>query len=97
MTEERITRVEDPATGTAHTTHTTVIRDDAPRSGGGMGFAVLVLLLIAAVAGFFIWQNQANSEIAANNAVAEAAGDVGAAAQQVGNAAEDAASGVANN
>ena len=97
MTEERITRVEDPATGGAPTTHTTVIRDEAPRSGSGMGLVILLLILIAAVAGFFIWQNQANSQIAADTAVAEAAGDVGDAARQVGNAAETAANEVANN
>lgn len=97
MTEERITRVEDPATGEAHTTHTTVIRDEEPRSGGGMGLIGLLVILVLAVIGFFIWQNQNNSEIAANNAVAEAANEVGDAAQQAGDAVENAADEVTNN
>lgn len=97
MTEERITRVEDPATGEAHTTHTTVIHDGDRRGGGSMGLVILLAILIAAVVGFFIWQNQANSEIAANNAVAEAANEVGDAAQQAGEAVENAADEVANN
>ena len=89
--------VEDPATGETHTTHTTVIHDDAPRSGGGMGLILLLIIVVLAVVAFFIWQNQNNSEVAANNAVAEAANEVGDAAQQAGNAVEDAADNVTNN
>lgn len=96
MTEERITEVETP-TGETHTTHTTVIRDDAPRSGGGSGLIILLVILALAVAGFFIWQSQSNSEVAANTAVAEAADQVGNAAEQAGNAVENAADEVTNN
>ena len=89
MTEERITQIETPS-GDTHT-HTTVVTD-APRSGGGGATWLIVLLLvvIAAVAVFYL-SGMSGSEAAKDNAVAEAAGDVGAAAQQVGDAAQDAA------
>lgn len=95
MTEERITEVEDPDTGRTHTTHTVI--HDEPSRGGGTGLLVLLVILVLAVVAFFIWQNQADSEIAANNAVAEAANEVGDAAQQAGEAVEGAAEEVTDN
>ena len=82
MAEERITEVHSPS-GETHTTHTTVIGDE-PRSRGGVGGAIW----------FFSGANQ--SEIAKDNAVAEAADDVGNAAGQVGDAARDVADTVTN-
>lgn len=96
MTEERITEVRDPETGSTHTTHT-VITDGESRSGGGAGWLIAIVLVIAVVAGIFIFSGMSNSEAAKDNAVAEAANNVGEAAQQVGDAAQDAADSVTNN
>ncbi|ANY20562.1 hypothetical protein A6F68_02058 [Tsuneonella dongtanensis] len=90
MTEERITEVRDPATGSTHTTHT-VVTDGEPRRGGGSGWLIAIVLLIAVIAGFFIFSNMSGAEVSKDNAVAEAANEVGEAAQQVGDAAQDAA------
>ncbi len=89
MTEERTT-VTREADGTTHT-HTT-IRDDAGRSTGGGGKWVLLLLLaVAIIGGLFIFNQMGGAEAAKDVAVADAAGEVGEAAQQVGNAVENAA------
>ena len=87
MVEERITEVETP-TGDTHTTHTVVT--DGERRGGGSGWLIAIVLLIAVVAGFFIFSNMSGSEVAKDNAIADAASDVGDAAQNVGDAAQDA-------
>ena len=91
MAEERITEVETPSGG-AHT-HTTVISDQ-PRSGGGAIWLILLLLIVVAAGAMFYLSGMSGSEVAKDNAVAEAAGDVGTAAQQVGDAAQDAAKSV---
>lgn len=87
MTEERITTV-DPAPGGA--THTTVITDGGSRSGGA-GWLIGIVLLIAVIAGIYLFSQSSGSEAAKDNAIANAAGQVGDAASQVGNAAQDAA------
>jgi hypothetical protein len=94
MTEERITDVETPQ-GNTHTTHTVVTDGEARR--GGSGWLIALLLIIALVAAFLIFSNMSGSEVAKDNAVADAAGEVGAAAEQVGDAAQDAADEVTNN
>lgn len=88
MVEERITEVETPS-GNTHTTHT-VVHDGEPSRGGGSGWLIAIVLLIAVVAGFFIFSNMSGSEVAKDNAIAGAE-NVGDAAQQVGDAAQDAA------
>lgn len=88
MTEERITETETP-TGNVHTTHT-VIHDDAPRSGGGSGWLIALVLIVVAIVGFYLFSQQSDSEIARDNAVADAANEVGEAADQVGEAAQNA-------
>lgn len=90
MTEERITEIRDPDTGSTHTTHTVITDGETSRSGGS-GWLIAIVLLIAVVGGLFLFGNMSGSEAAKDNAVAEAAGEVGDAAQQVGNAAKDAA------
>jgi hypothetical protein len=94
MAEERITEVETPS-GDTHTTHT-IVTDGEPRNGGGSGWLIALVLLIAVVAGIWFLSGMSNSESAKDNAVANAASDVGNAAQNVGEAAKDAADNVTN-
>jgi hypothetical protein len=95
VAEERITEVETP-TGDTHTTHT-IVTDGEPRSGGGSGWLIAIVLIIAVVAGIWFFSGMSNSESAKDNAIANAADNVGTAAQKVGNAAQDAADNVTNN
>lgn len=88
MTEERITETETPA-GNVHTTHT-VIHDDGARRGGGGGWLIALVLVIVAVAGIYFISKESDSEIARDNAVAEAADSVSDAAGKVGDAAQEA-------
>jgi len=92
VTEERITEIETP-TGDTHTTHT-IVTDGEPRRGGGSGWVIAIVLIIALIAGFMIFSNMSGAETAKDNAVADAASNVGDAAQQVGEAAQDVASDV---
>jgi len=87
MAEERITEYRTPE-GTAHT-HTTVIDDG--RRGGGAGWLIALVLIVALAVGIYFLANMSNSQSAKDNAVAEAARDVGNAAESVGDAAKDAA------
>lgn len=90
MVEERITTVEGTAAPT--TTHTTVIHDGEPARGGSGGTMLMALvLLIAVVAGIYLYSQSSRSESAKDNAIAGAASSVGDAAKKVGTAAEDAA------
>jgi len=87
MTEERITETSTPD-GNTHT-HTTVITDQ-PNSGGGFKwFGLLALIVVAAIA-VLVFSRMSDSEVAKDNAVAGAAAEVGEAANQVGQAAEEA-------
>jgi uncharacterized protein HemX len=92
MVEERVTEVHEPA-GTTHT-HTTVVSDE-PR-GSGATWLIVLLLIVAGAIAIWYFAGMRDSEIASNNAVAEAANEVGAAAGQVGDAAQDAAESVTN-
>jgi flagellar basal body-associated protein FliL len=88
MVEERITTVES---GAAPTTHTTIIHDGEPaRRGSGATIMIAVLLIVAVVAGLYIFSKSSSSESAKDNAVAEAASSVSDAAAKVGNAADSA-------
>lgn len=93
MAEERITEVETP-TGNTHT-HTTVVSDEG-RGGGGATWIIVLLLVILAGVAIWYFSGVSGSEAAKDNAIAEAASDVGDAAQQAGNAAQEAADNVAN-
>lgn len=88
MTNERITETETPA-GNTHTTHT-VVHDEGARRSGGSGWLIALLLVLVAVVGIYFVSQQSNSEVARDNAVAEAADSVSDAANQVGDAAQDA-------
>lgn len=93
MVQERVTEVETPS-GNTHT-HTTVV-SDVPRSGGGAIWLVVILLAVLAVVAVLYLSSTRGSEVAKDNAIAEAAQSVGSAADQVGDAARDAADSVAN-
>jgi hypothetical protein len=95
VAEERITEVETP-TGDTHTTHT-IVTDGEPRSGGGSGWLIAIVLIVAVIAGVWFFSGMSNSESAKDNAIANAADNVGNAAQKVGNAAQDAADNVTKN
>ena len=86
MAEERITEVRTPD-GNTHT-HTTVVEGE--RRGGGGWLLALILLVVLGI-GLYFFANMSNRESAKDNAIAEAARDVGGAAQDVGDAAKDAA------
>ena len=88
MTEERIIHTQAPD-GAEHT-HTTIVTE-APRSGGAGKWIVVILLVVLAVIGLFAFMQTSDAEVAKDNAVADAATDVGEAASAVGNAAQDAA------
>jgi flagellar biosynthesis/type III secretory pathway M-ring protein FliF/YscJ len=60
-------------------------------SGGGSGWMIAIVLLVALVAGILLFANMSNSGARKDNAIAAAAGDVGNAATKAGNAAENAA------
>lgn len=94
MVDERITEVETP-TGNTHTTHTVVT--DGERRGGGSGWLIALVLIVALIAAIWFFSGMSNSEAAKDNAIADAASDVGNAAEQVGDAAQDAADNVTNN
>lgn len=89
MAEERITEVETPS-GNTHTSHTIVERD-RDRGRGGAGWLIAIVLVVALLIGGYFLMQGTNSDIARDNAIADAASDVGAAAGQVGDAAQDAA------
>lgn len=67
---------------------TTVIHET--RSSGS-GWAIAIVLILAVIAGVWLFSQSNNSEVAKNNAITNAANNVGAAAEDVGDAAKDAA------
>ena len=92
MADEHITTHSAPD----GSTHTTVIdRGETSSGGGGLILGLLALVLVAV--GVYYFAGMSGSEANKNNAVAEAAKDVGNAAQSVGGAAKDAASSVSKN
>lgn len=96
MAEERITETVD-RTGNVERRferdtapgHVTVNTAPASSGGGGALLAILALGLIAVLVYFLVTGN--SSESRKDNAVAEAASDIGAAAEKAGNAVEKAA------
>ena len=57
---------------------------------------IALVLIVALIAGVWFFSQSNRSQVARDNAVAEAAQDVGTAARNVGNAAQDAADNTAN-
>lgn len=75
---------------------TPVTVNTAPASGGGFGGIMIAIILLFLVAGgYFLFANS-DSEVRKDDAIAEAADNVGAAAQKAGNAVEKAAEKIAN-
>ena len=91
MTEERITETRD-IDGTTPT-HTTIVRDEPHTSGGGGTFKwiVLLLVLMAAAVVLYMFSQAADAEVLKDEAITQAAGQVGNAAQQAGDAVENVA------
>ena len=87
MTEERITQTTDD-TGNTHTTHT-IVHDGGSQSGG-FRWGLLLLVAVIAIGAFIVFSQVSDAEIARDNAIADAADEVGEAAGQVGEAAQDA-------
>lgn len=88
MAEERRTEVETPE-GRTHT-HTTVVTDE-PRGRSSSGWIIALVLILALLVGIYLFTQTSGAEVAKDNAIAEAAGDVGNAAQQAGEAVDRAA------
>ena len=84
MSEERITETTD-SRGNTHTTR--VVSDSG---SGGAKWAFLIVLVIALGVGAYIFTQTNAAEIAKDNAIADAAQDVGNAAGQIGDAAQEA-------
>lgn len=57
----------------------------------GAGWVIALVLVVALVAGVIFFTQMSGSQNAKDNAIANAAGQVGDAAQKAGNAAQDAA------
>ncbi|MGB3739311.1 MAG: hypothetical protein WA948_08160 [Pontixanthobacter sp.] len=98
MTEERRTVTRTPD-GNTHT-ETTIIRDsdhrDRNRDSGSKGWVLLLVLLIAVVAGIYVFNQMSGAEVAKDTAVADAANQVGDAAQRAGDAVEGVAEDVSD-
>lgn len=72
---------------------TTII--EAPNRSSGAGWVIAIILIVALVIGVVFFTQRSGSQNAKDNAIANAAGQVGDAAQKAGNAAQDAANNTA--
>lgn len=59
--------------------------------GSGAGWVIAFVLIVALIVGVVFFTQMSGSKTAKDNAIANAAGQVGDAAQKAGNAAQDAA------
>ncbi|MBW8752898.1 MAG: hypothetical protein JF595_01910 [Sphingomonadales bacterium] len=71
--------------------HTVVVETPSRSSGSGSGWVIALVLIVALIVGVVFFTQMSKTQSAKDNAVANAAQDVGQAAQNVGNAAQDAA------
>lgn len=76
-----------------HTTDHTIIVETPARGGGGSGWVIALVLIVALVIGVVFFSRMSGSEAAKDNAIANAANNVGGAAKDVGDAAQDAVHG----
>lgn len=86
-----VERAYERDTGPAQVTVNT-----APTSGGGFGAITAILLLLVLAVGGFLLFSKSGSEQRKDDAVAQAADNVGEAAQKAGAAVEKAADKIAN-
>ena len=63
--------------------------------GSGSGWVIAFVLIVALIVGVVFFTQMSGSKTAKDNAIANAAGQVGDAAQKAGNAAQDAANNTA--
>lgn len=63
---------------------------ETPSRGGGSGWVIAFVLIVALIVGVVFFTQMSGSESAKDKAIANAAQDVGQAAQNVGAAAQDA-------
>jgi flagellar basal body-associated protein FliL len=75
----------------------TVVVETPDRSGGGSGWIIALVLIVALVIGIVFFTQMSGSETAKDNAITNAANNVGSAAKDVGNAAQDAANNAGTN
>jgi len=87
MSQERVTTYETPANGNT----TTIVHDGPSSSGGGAVWVFGIVLLLAVLAAVYFLATRSDSEAVKNNAIANAAEQVGDAATKVGTAADEAA------
>lgn len=73
----------------APASHTTVVHENRS-SGSGAGILIAIILLIAVIAGIYLFSQSSSTEAAKDNAITNAANSVGTAAEQVGDAAQGA-------
>ena len=66
-----------------------IIVTTEPRSSGS-GWIIALVLVVALAVGLVFFSRMSTSQSAKDNAIANAAGQVGEAAQKAGNAAQDA-------
>lgn len=85
--ETTIERNDGVAPGVAHGAAPVTV-NTAPASGG-FGFIAVILLLALVIGGYFLFANNQSAN-KKDDAVAEAADNVGAAAKKVGNSVEKA-------
>jgi hypothetical protein len=64
---------------------------ETPNRSSGSGWVIALVLIVALIVGVVFFTQMSGSEAAKDNAIANAAQDVGQAAQSVGDAAQDAA------
>ena len=69
----------------------TVVVETPSRSGGGSGWIIALVLIVALIVGVVFFSRMSESEAVKDNAVANAAASVGDAAENVGDAAKDVA------
>lgn len=64
---------------------------EAPGRSGGSGWIIALVLVVALIVGIVFFTRMSSTETAKDNAITNAAQDVGQAARTVGDAAQDAA------
>jgi flagellar basal body-associated protein FliL len=64
---------------------------ESPKSGGGSGWIIALVLIVALIAGVVFVTQMSGTQTAKDQAITNAADNVGAAAREVGSAARKAA------